>query len=110
MKIDGKTSRIDVKENCLHFYLNGTYIGMLTYEGELSDFRAVIRKKMKLVPDPSKLHCAMRAGLSIMLSHYLTEQTNFVVADAKKEEKVTIEYFEPSLEATSLGVIERGYV
>jgi hypothetical protein len=109
MKIDTATTRINIKEACLHFYLNGVYLGMLTYGGELSDFRAVVRKKMNPLACDD-LMSSLGTAVSLMVRYYLDEQTTLRVFELDQEMCEVEEFYESRLRKTADRLIALGYV
>jgi hypothetical protein len=60
--------------NHVHYYLNNEYLGMLVFDkGELSDFRAIIRKNRQDVNEDN-IHKMLRVSLFALLNHYLKEK------------------------------------
>jgi len=65
---------IETKVGYIHYYLDGLYLGMFVFEkGELSDFRAVIRKN-RLTINEDNLFKNIRMGLFELLNIFLVEK------------------------------------
>ena len=74
---------IKTYNNHIHYYLDDTYIGMLIFDkGELSDFRAIIRKN-KLSINNENLFIMIKVSLFGLLNHYLGER--FFIKDEEME-------------------------
>jgi hypothetical protein len=68
------TLKIETFNTHIHYYLDGTYIGMLVFnKGELSDFRAIIRKSRLTITDEN-LYSMIKTSLYALLNHYLAER------------------------------------
>lgn len=79
---------LDIKpfNNYVHYYVNDKYLGMLVFDkGELSDFRAIIRKNRQTVNDKN-LYKMLRISLFALLNHYLKERT--LIEDNEGLEKI----------------------
>ncbi len=69
-----KKIKIDIKSGYIHYYFDDFYLGMLVFsKGELSDFRAIIRKN-KLKINEINLFENLRIGLFELLNQYLAER------------------------------------
>ncbi len=65
---------IDIKNGYIHYYLDGSYLGMFVFsKGELSNFRAVIRKN-RLEINEDNLFKNIKMGLYELLNQYLIEK------------------------------------
>lgn len=71
-------------EGAYHFYFDEhEYLGMLTYAGQLSDFRANImtnKAPLKGVT-PEAMSAALERCLDLLLDRYLAEQTRRDISD-----------------------------
>lgn len=68
-----RTISIRLKESHIHFHIDEKYLGMLVFErGELSDFRAIIRKN-KLQLDRKTLGKTLKTCVHELLNQYLPE-------------------------------------
>lgn len=68
--------KLEIKSfsNHVHYYLDNEYLGMLIFDkGELSDFRAIIRKNRQNVNE-SNIYKMLRVSLFALLNHYLKEK------------------------------------
>jgi len=67
----------------IHYYLNNVYIGMLIFgKGELSDFRAIIRKN-RLSISEDNIYAVIKTSFYGLLNHYLSER--FFIAEEELE-------------------------
>jgi hypothetical protein len=68
------TLRIETFDTHIHYYLDNVYIGMLVFDkGELSDFRAIIRKNKLTITDEN-LYNTVKTSFYALLNHYLAER------------------------------------
>jgi len=73
----------------IHYYLDKVYIGMLVFDkGEVSDFRAIIRKN-RLNMTSDSLYNLIKTSLYGLLNHYLEERF-FIKKDEIEELKSSI--------------------
>ena len=80
---------VEVKEGFIHYFFDSEYLGMLVFEkGELSDFRAIIRKN-RLQINKDNLYKSIRKGLFELLNQYLAEKL-FLKKDDIQIEKTKI--------------------
>jgi hypothetical protein len=75
--------KIETFNNYIHYYLNDVYIGMLVFnKGELSDFRAIIRKN-RLSISEDNIYSVIKTSFYGLLNHYLSER--FFIAEEELE-------------------------
>lgn len=76
--------------NFVHFYLNNDYLGMLVFsKGEVSDFRAVVRKN-RVTITKENLMKILELSLYTLLNPYLTEKKFIDDKKSLEEEKSKI--------------------
>ena len=78
----------ELKVACIHFYIAGSYLGMLTYNGQLSNFRATICKTGLNLEGENFLK-------SVKLSFF--EMLNFYLREALFIEDVNIQRLKESI-------------
>jgi len=67
----------------IHYYLDKVYIGMLVFDkGELSDFRAIIRKNRLFISEDN-IYSVIKTSFYGLLNHYLSER--FFIAEEELE-------------------------
>lgn len=72
--------------NYTHYYLDDIYMGMLVFDkGELSDFRAIIRKNRQVITE-SNLYEMLRISLFALLNNYISEK--LLIEDKNQVEKI----------------------
>lgn len=69
----------ELKDECVHFYIVGSYLGMLTFDGQLSNFRATICKAGLNLESQSFVK-SVKLSLFEMLNFYLRE--SFFIEDS----------------------------
>jgi len=73
----------------IHYYIDDNYLGMFVFpKGEVSDFRAIIRKN-KLKINNDNLYANIETALYELLNHYLCEHL-FLDKEAKQVLKTKI--------------------
>lgn len=84
-----KDIRTEVGEKYVHFFLEESYLGMLVHEkGELSDFRAIVRKN-KLTINRSNARKTLETCLYELLTHFLIDR-EFVEHDQLQNMKMKL--------------------
>lgn len=79
--------QIKITDNALHFYFQNsqiekTYLGMLTKKGEISDFRAIIRKKnIYFNNDIESFTKKIKYTLHTLFNFYMDEQTEETISN-----------------------------
>ena len=80
---------IETHPGYVHYYIDNNYLGMFIFpKGEISDFRAVIRKN-NIHTTEENLYEQLRFCLFELLTHYLTEHA-FLHAEALQTKKTEI--------------------
>lgn len=80
---------LSLGDGYIHYQLDNEYLGMLVFEkGELSDFRAIVRKN-RLSIDMQNLAKTLKLCLHELLNRFLLER-EYVTADDLQKLKIDI--------------------
>jgi len=86
--MDGQIT-IETHPGYIHYYIDNNYLGMFVFpKGEISDFRAVIRKN-HIHATEKNLYEKLRFCLFELLNHYLSEH-NFLHGQILQSKKMQI--------------------
>lgn len=98
----------DFKDKYLHYYINGTYLGMIVFEkGELSDFRAIVRKnRMNLNND--NIYKSVRVSLFELLNHYLRDKEFLNEERLQNKKNEVVKKADKQLHQIAENIIEKG--
>lgn len=98
---------VKVEKGFIHYFFNNEYLGMLVFEkGELSDFRAIIRKN-RLKINKDNLYKSARTSLFELLNQYLAEKLFLKENDIQTEKTKIVKTSENYLKKIADKIIEK---
>jgi len=98
-----------ISDKFIHYYLGETYLGMLTYKGELSDFRAIIRKNRWTLLNEN-IYKQARIGLFELLNQYLIEAKFMDTELLQKTKDKLVRESDSDLKAMEQTIINNNYL
>ncbi len=104
------TVELKVYEKYIYYDLDKQYIGLLSFnEGQLSDFRAIIRKNRWKIT-PQSFYKLMRTGLFELLTHYLAEVEYMGGDQIQAEKNKIVKSTESVLKEAEKSVLKNKYL
>jgi hypothetical protein len=90
MENSNQNITLELHDTHLYYFYGTNYLGLLTFGGQLSDFRATVRKNSwKLSKENIEKH--IRMGLYELLNHYLYEKLYMDQPDIQENKKKIVE-------------------
>lgn len=100
--------KIDIYKGYIHYFIDKEYLGMLVFEkGELSDFRAIIRKNRMNINN-SNLYKVIRISLFELLNHFLRDRVFLDEEKLQMKKTEIVKKFDKYLQSIAIEIKDKG--
>lgn len=98
----------DLNDEYLHYYINNAYLGMLVFKkGELSDFRAIVRKNRMSINNDN-IYKTIKVSLFELLNHYLRDKEFLNEERLQNKKNEVVKKADKQLHQIAENIIEKG--